>query len=188
MPWSGRLSCTVLLALAGLANVRAADPTPTPTPEPTPIPNTVDLSKFRGRFQGGSEVTLDSGEQHLGTSRARISTSHRTAARLVIKATIKGGKREIEIGNTFFFNAGGVVHGKYLAPGILDEKRFEGLYTATLRRITFSGAYRLGDLTGRATGTLTSGKRGRFTLRYQIFPGESVVPAYSYQYSGRIPR
>lgn len=186
MPWSGRLSCAVLLTLAGLANVLAADPTPTPTPEPSPVPNLVDLSKFKGRYGGSSQVALDSGELYVGTADTRISVRKATAAKVVITAQVRGGVRPIAIGNTLTFTADGVVRGSFLAPGVLAEKRFEGLYTATLRRITFAGAYRSGELTGRVTGTLTTGKRGRFTLRYLIFPGESVVAAYTYQYSGRL--
>lgn len=188
MPWSGRLSCALLFTLAGLADVRAADPTPTPTPKPTPIPNLVDLSKFKGRYRGNAQVSLDSGALYIGRSEARISVNHATSAKVAIQAAIEGDQRTIAIGNTLTFTSGGVVRGRYLAPGVLAGTHFDGLYTATLRRITFSGTYKIRNLTGRFTGSLTTGKRGRFTLRYLIFPGESAVAAYAYQYSGRIPR
>jgi|GEM_PF-955257 len=183
MSLSGRLSCALLFASAAWS--AAQTPTPTPTPEPTPIPNQVDLSKFVGRYPGTVKISLDSGALHVGRSRVRFRSPTATSARIVIAAAIEAGDRVIPVGNTFTFTSDGVMRGQNLAPGVLAEAKFAGLYTATTRQITFSGIYTVRKLTGRFTGIVAAGKQGRFTLRYSIFPGESVVAAYIYQYVGR---
>jgi len=183
MSLSGRLSCVLLFASAAWSV--AQTPTPTPTPAPTPIPNEVDLSKFVGRYPGTVKVSLDSGALHVGQSKVRFRSPTATSARIVIAADIAAGDRVIPVGNTLTFTSEGVMRGQNLAPGVLTAAKFAGLYTATPRQITFSGTYKVRKLTGRFTGIVAAGKQGRFTLRYSIFPGESVVAAYIYQYVGR---
>ena len=176
----------VFLALiVSAACGQAQTPTPTPTPKPTPVPNTVDLSKFKGKYRGFTKVTTDSGALYRGSSKTRVSRPSKTSLKLQITGAIRASDRTIQVGNRLAFTDGGVLHGRNLAPGVLKKAQFKALYTATVRRIEFKGTYKIQDLTGRFTGTLTAGKSGRFTLRYSIFPGESVVAAYVYQYSGK---
>jgi hypothetical protein len=178
---------TFLATAAFVACGWAADPTPTPTPAPTPVPNTVDLSKFKGRYRGDSKVSLDSGVLYTGSSKTHIGVRTLTSLKIDIDATIRADGRTISIGNQLTFTADGVVKGRDLAPGVVDGSRFNGIYTASERRIDFSGTYQLRELTGRFSGILTAGKLGRFKLRYSVFPGTSTTAAYVYQYFGTIP-
>jgi hypothetical protein len=131
---------------------------------------------------------LDSGALHLGTSRTRISQTTPNALTIKIAAEIHPAGESISIGNRIDFSADGAVHGLNLAPGVLKNAKFSGLYTATSpRMIQFSGSYKKGKLAGRFTGIARAGQLGNFTLRCSIFPGETLVPAFVYQYSGRMP-
>jgi hypothetical protein len=174
-----------LLAIAGSPFAQTA--TPTPTPEPTPVPNTVDLSKFKGRYHGSSRVSLDSGALHLGTSKTRVSQTAPNALTIKIEARIRPAGQSISIGNRIDFSADGVVRGLNLAPGILRNAKFSGLYTATSTRvIQFSGNYKKGKLEGHFTGIARAGLHGHFALQCSIFPGESLVAAFVYRYTGQV--
>ena len=129
-----------------------------------------------------------SGALHLGNSKIRISQTVPNALTINIEAEISSPEKSISIGNRIDFSADGVIRGRNLAPGILKGARFSGLYTATSSRtIQFSGNYRVGKLVGRFSGTANAGRLRSVALRLSIFPGESAVAAYIYQYSGRIP-
>jgi hypothetical protein len=175
----------LLAALAGSSFGQAA----TPVPQPTPVPNTVDLSKFKGRYRGKSKVALDSGALHLGDSKTRIAQTVPNALTIKVDAHVRADGQSISIGNRIDFAADGVVRGQNLAPGVLKNAKFAGLYTATSSHtIEFSGNYHTGKLDGRFSGTANAGRLGSFTFRFAIFPGESAVAAYVYQYSGKTPR
>lgn len=183
-----RFKLTLLLVMMSAPAVHAAAPTPTPTPEPTPVPNTVDLSAFKGRYRGTSTVTLDSGAIHIGSSKTRIFQTAPNDLTLAIAASIHTAEQTISIGNRIDFTAEGVILGRNLAPGVLKNAKFSGLYTATSPHlIEFSGSYAKGKLAGRFSGIARIGHRGNFTFKFLVFPGESVVAAFVYQYTGKIP-
>lgn len=184
MPWLRRISCTLVAAVGAAAASRGADPSPTPTPDPTPVENRVDLSALEGTFRGRAKVSLDSGATYKGRSRTRIFLTSATSATVRIEAMVEGGARRVSIGNTLVFTAGGAARGSHLAPGVVAGMRLGGLYSASRRRITFSGKYSVGETTGRLAGVLTVSSEGRLSLSYSIFPGESVTAAYTYQYRG----
>jgi hypothetical protein len=187
--WSRRISHMLIAALGGsVAAIHAADPTPTPTPEPTPVPNTVSLSELAGNFRGRCKVSLDSGAFYSGPSSVRILTRPGNSARVRINAAVNAGRNRVPVDNSLTFTPGGILRGRNLAPGVLKNAPFEGLYTATRRRLSFAGTYESGDVTARIEGYLLVTKDRRFTLEYSIFPGEAVKPAYVYRYFSRPPR
>jgi hypothetical protein len=169
-------ACMAFLLAFGIAH---AAPNPTPTPNPT------DLSILKGRYSGVTKVAFGNDAPFIGQAKIRFTPVAMTGAILKIRGDVKTAARTTSVDNELTFYPTGEVRGKHLLPGLAKSLPFVGIYTATGRRIKFSGSLELGKkTTATFTGIVNRNSFERMQVMYSVFIEGNTTVAYTYTYIG----
>lgn len=157
-------------------------------------PNAVDLSALAGNYRGRSSVAIEDNQPYRGGARIAIETTTDSVlgVRIRIQASVRTGTSRnpstASISNLLTFRPSGVVTGKELAPGVAAGAPFTGTYTATPRRLSFTGTFAFGPSSGTYSGTVIRTKEDDLIVRYTVVGEKSSRPLYTYVYKTKLPK
>lgn len=150
-------------------------------------PNPTPLGRFPGEFRGRATVTLNEDTTHRGGARLLAEPLGERGLRVRIDAGVRpdrsAGARAVPVDNVLTFRADGTVAGREIAPGATRRAPFTGTFTATPRRINFTGTYAYGSARGTIAGFVRRTPRDRLIIRYTITAENTSRPIYAYAYT-----
>ncbi len=153
-----------------------------------PVANTTSLAAFQGNFDAAVSITGTSVSRELkGKDKLQFKVpGSGVRGTLKIKAYVRVDGDKVPVDNVIKFASNGKVKVDEIAPGVTDQFKGEGEFTATAAKITFKCPFESGSSVGSIDGTidvLEKTKQTTITIMYNVSL-DGAAPIYVYKYTG----